>query len=178
MKRKWVNMILGRLFDPALWPHPWPWPRIFKVRVWNSFISGMGRPIDMERKGCESSIHDHDIFCMTMILTRVTLVGWADVPDSHRVTSDVCVPSTYLVYHGKPHRGLSSRSPTNVHYLRHGEGYVFIVAPLLCLFVCLSVNNITEKRLNGFSWNFQGRWDFIQGTISNIFRMFHLTPWT
>ena len=24
-------------------------------------ISGMGRPIDMKRKGCESSIHDHDI---------------------------------------------------------------------------------------------------------------------
>ena len=29
--------------------------------VWNNLISGMGRPIDMERKGCESSIHDHDI---------------------------------------------------------------------------------------------------------------------
>ena len=34
---------------------------IFKVIVWNRFISGMGRPIDMERKECESSIHDHDI---------------------------------------------------------------------------------------------------------------------
>ena len=34
---------------------------IFKVRVWNSFIWGLGRPIDMEQKGCESSIHDHDI---------------------------------------------------------------------------------------------------------------------
>ena len=33
----------------------------FKVRVWNSFISGMGRLIDMEGKGCESSIQDHDI---------------------------------------------------------------------------------------------------------------------
>ena len=29
--------------------------------VWNSFITGMGRPIDMEWKGCEPSIHDHDI---------------------------------------------------------------------------------------------------------------------
>ena len=26
-----------------------------------SEIPGMGRPIDMEWKGCESSIHDHDI---------------------------------------------------------------------------------------------------------------------
>ena len=32
----------------------------FKVRVWNSFISGLGRPIDMELL-CESSINDHDI---------------------------------------------------------------------------------------------------------------------
>ena len=45
-----------------------------------------------------------------------------------------------------------------------------------CLSVCLSLSNITEKRLNGFSWNFQCRWDFIQDTIGNIFRMFHLTP--
>ena len=43
----------------------------------------------------------------------------------------------------------------------------------VCMSVCLSVINITEKRLNGFSWNFQGRWDLIQGTIGNIFRMFH-----
>ena len=38
----------------------------------------MGQLIYMERKGCESSIN---IF-MTMILTSVTMVGWADVPDS------------------------------------------------------------------------------------------------
>ena len=36
---------------------------------------------------------------MTMILTCVTMVRWADVPDSDRVTSDVGVPSTYLVIH-------------------------------------------------------------------------------
>ena len=34
---------------------------------------------------------------MTMMLTSVTMVWWADVPDSERVTSDVGVPSTYLV---------------------------------------------------------------------------------
>ena len=32
----------------------------------------MGRPIDNERKGCKSSIHDHDID------------RWSDVPDSDR----------------------------------------------------------------------------------------------
>ena len=44
----------------------------------NSLISGMGQPIDMESKGCESSIHDHGIDL------SVTMVGWADVPDSDR----------------------------------------------------------------------------------------------
>ena len=32
--------------------------------------------IDMERKGCESIIHDHDCDL------RVTMVGWVDVPYS------------------------------------------------------------------------------------------------
>ena len=32
----------------------WPWPWIFKVKFWKCFSSGMGGPIDMERKGCES----------------------------------------------------------------------------------------------------------------------------
>ena len=61
MKRKWVNMILGRFYNLALWPHPWPSPWSFKVIIWNSFIWGTGWPIDNERKGCESSIHDPNI---------------------------------------------------------------------------------------------------------------------
>ena len=48
---------------------------IFMVKVWNRFISGIGRPIDMEWNRHESIIHDHyrDI-C-------VTLVRWVGVPD-------------------------------------------------------------------------------------------------
>ena len=42
-------------------PRPWPWSWNFKVRVWNSFISGMGRPIEMGRKWYESFIQNHDI---------------------------------------------------------------------------------------------------------------------
>ena len=38
----------------------------------------MGWLVDMERKGCESSIHDHDIDFY------VTMVGCVDVPDSDR----------------------------------------------------------------------------------------------
>ena len=61
MKGKRFNRILGWLYDYALWPHSWPWPWSFKVWIWNSLISGMGRPVNMKRKGCESSIHDDDI---------------------------------------------------------------------------------------------------------------------
>ena len=41
----------------------WPWPFIFKVKFWKCCISGMGGPIDMEQKGCES------IGCYTHIVT-------------------------------------------------------------------------------------------------------------
>ena len=37
----------------------------------------------MERKGCELSIHDHDIDF------SVTMVWWVDVLDSDQVTSNV-----------------------------------------------------------------------------------------
>ena len=44
-KQMWVDRML---------PHPWPWPLIFKVKFWKCSNSGMGCPIDMERKRCES----------------------------------------------------------------------------------------------------------------------------
>ena len=82
----------GPIYELALWPHPWPWPWSWnsKVRVWISVISGMGWPMTWNEKSSAS----HPF--MTMILTRVTRVGWADVLDSAHVTSDVGVPSTYL----------------------------------------------------------------------------------
>ena len=59
-KRKLINEIMGWLFGIALGPHPWPWTCSFKVKVWNSLIWGLGGLTDMERKGCESIIHNHD----------------------------------------------------------------------------------------------------------------------
>ena len=53
MKGMWVDRMLDPHCDFELWPHPWPWPWIFKVKFWKSRNSGMGCPIDMERKGCE-----------------------------------------------------------------------------------------------------------------------------
>ena len=55
------------MLDPPchfeLWPHPWPWPLIFKVKFWKSHNSETGCPIDMERKGCESTE------CRTHVMT-------------------------------------------------------------------------------------------------------------
>ena len=53
-KGMWIDRMLHPLCDFQRSPHPWPWPWIFKVKFWKSHISGMGWPIDMERKGCES----------------------------------------------------------------------------------------------------------------------------
>ena len=46
----WVNRMLNPLCDLELWP--WPW--MFKVKFWKSCIPGVGWPIDMDWKGCES----------------------------------------------------------------------------------------------------------------------------
>ena len=53
-KGMWVDRMLDPHCDFELWPHPWPWPLIFKVKFWKSHNSGMGCPIDMEQKGCDS----------------------------------------------------------------------------------------------------------------------------
>ena len=73
-KRKFIGWLVGQLCDFYLTLSvTLTW--IFMVKVWNRFISGIGRPIDMEWNGHESIIHDHyrDI-C-------VTLVRWVGVPD-------------------------------------------------------------------------------------------------
>ena len=58
----WSYMELSR---PVVVQHQglWPWPLIFKVKFWRCCISGMGGPIDMEQKGCES------IGCYTHLVT-------------------------------------------------------------------------------------------------------------
>ena len=53
-KGMWINRVLHPLSVFQHSPHPWPWPWIFEVKFWKSHISGMGWPIDLELKGCES----------------------------------------------------------------------------------------------------------------------------
>ena len=52
-KERGVDRMLHPLCDFQLWPQPWPWAWILKVKFWKSRISGMGWPIDMEWKECE-----------------------------------------------------------------------------------------------------------------------------
>ena len=90
---KWVNLILGRLYDLALWPHPWPWPWSWnlKVKVWNSYISGMG------------TANSHGMKRMWVIHSWpwywLVWPWWGGQMSRivTGVTSDVGVPSTYLV---------------------------------------------------------------------------------
>ena len=63
IKGMWVDKMLEPCCDFQCPPHPWPWPWIFKVIFWKCCISGMGGPIDMERKGFES------IGCYTHFVT-------------------------------------------------------------------------------------------------------------
>ena len=67
-KGMWVDRMLHPLCDFQLWPQPWPWPWIFKVKFWKNRISGMGWPIDMGWKGCES-IECESIKCWTHVVT-------------------------------------------------------------------------------------------------------------
>ena len=62
-KGMWIDRVLHPLCAFQHSPHPWPLPWIFKVKIWKSRISGMGWPIDMEGKGCES------IGCCTHFVT-------------------------------------------------------------------------------------------------------------
>ena len=90
-KRGELIWYLGRLYDLALWPHPWLWPSSwnFKVTVLNtcSFSSGLGRSIDMERK-----VVSHPF--MTMVWPWWGGRMYCIVTG---VTSDFSVPSTYRV---------------------------------------------------------------------------------
>ena len=63
IKGMWVDRMLDPCRDFQCPPHPWPLPWIFKVQFWKCCTSEMARPIDMERKGCES------IGCYTHFVT-------------------------------------------------------------------------------------------------------------
>ena len=49
----WVHRMLDSHCDLEFWPLPWPWPSIFKVNFFNTWIPGTGGPINMRRKGYE-----------------------------------------------------------------------------------------------------------------------------
>ena len=48
-QKGWIDRILDPHCDFELWPHPWPWPLIFKDEFWKSCNSRMGCPIDLKK---------------------------------------------------------------------------------------------------------------------------------
>ena len=52
-KGMWVDRILDSHCDFKIWPHPWPWSWIFKVKYWNGCNLGMGGSTHLKWKGCE-----------------------------------------------------------------------------------------------------------------------------
>ena len=61
-------------------------------------------------------------------------------------------------------------------------GYVFVTVCLsvclsVCPSVCLSVFKITQKLLDGFSWNFVGMWGLLKGRDGTILVMLRNEPW-
>ena len=52
-KGMWVDRMLDSHCDFKIWPHPWPWHWIFKVKYWNCCNLGMGGSTHLEWKGCE-----------------------------------------------------------------------------------------------------------------------------
>ena len=60
-KQKCSYQVLGQLCNIDLVPNSWwPWPPILKVKLQNSRLSVIGRPINRGWNRCESIIHDHD----------------------------------------------------------------------------------------------------------------------
>ena len=76
-KGMWVDRMSHQLFDFQPWLQRWPWTWIFKVKFWKSCISGMGWPIDMELKGCESIECSTHVVTFNVHLTHDLDLGWS-----------------------------------------------------------------------------------------------------
>ena len=68
IKRTQIYWLLSQQCELNL-DNTWPGPWIFQIKFWNSCISGIGGPIDIEQKGCELFIHDHD--CEILVTTSI-----------------------------------------------------------------------------------------------------------
>ena len=95
MKGKQINRILGWLYDFGLWLHPWPWPLSFKVWVWNSLKS--------QEWDSQLTWNEKDVIHPFMTMSWYWLVwpwwGGRMYRIVTGVTSDVGVPSIYLVFY-------------------------------------------------------------------------------
>ena len=69
-KGMWVDRMLNPHCDFELWPHPWHWPLIFKVKFWKSRYSGFGYPIDIKWNGYESTECRTHVVTLNLDLTH------------------------------------------------------------------------------------------------------------
>ena len=65
-KRKHIDWLLSQQFNIDLGPHACRWPGILKVNFWNNSISGMVGPTEIEQRGRESVIHDHEVLVINV----------------------------------------------------------------------------------------------------------------
>ena len=100
MKRKRINKILGQPYVLVLWPHPWPWPSSFKVsekkKVSRSvFQIALSQEWDSRLTWSERDV-SHPFMTMLLSLVWPWWGGWMYWIVTG-VTSDISMPSTYLV---------------------------------------------------------------------------------
>ena len=76
MKSKCIDWILSNKCSHRVRPWLWSWPWIFKVKFWNSRISGIGGPIGIEQPGV---IDDNDLW--------VTKMRCKELPDSDQMSA-------------------------------------------------------------------------------------------
>ena len=124
-----------------------PWSLVIYVPIYFMYPSlALGQTYD-HPNACKASVKDVDKIIETHNQASVTCINF-------QINSVVCSDVSYF------------------YWLRHGEGYVFIIVRW---FVCLSASNTREKRMTGFLWDFQDRWDFVHGTFCKILRIFRST---
>ena len=126
---------LNFLYDIDLWPHAWPWARIFMVKFLNSCISEWeGRLILNKGVGSRSFITVTVTIWWPRSGVRINQIVTG-------VTSDVGVPSTHLVslwwcailklrtsqeyyYIHRPRKGLAHLHKWELHGKHHGRNAI------------------------------------------------------
>ena len=125
--------------DLDLWPHTWPWPRIFMVKFWNSCISEWEGRLTLHKGGGSRSGGRRSFMTMTVTIWWPRSGVWI-YQIVTGVTSVVGVPSTRLV-----------RYCFYVHILHY---HIFFNKALYCINILLHQNVTTSLLLHAMCIQF------------------------